>query len=299
MRGRNGAPLLRRDRLATLPEPDALRGLTDALGETLVSASVGDDLKMCPHGEHTVRYAHSFVNEECALRTPILRQFRRVVGKIDKAAQIERQAARLRQAREHAGYEHATDAARQLLKHKTPTTYQHHENGTRGITRAVKEYANAYGVSEEWLLYGRNPPTWAATEFDAAIGAIRSMPIIDAVAAGKLQQPVSQIEGDYQTIEIGGLPAGDYFATVVDGDSMDRLSPPGSTIIVDKADRELIPGRRYVFIRRGKTTYKRFEHEPLRLVPESTNPSHEPIFPKSEDEWDVIGRVRITMLRDL
>lgn len=150
-------------------------------------------------------------------------------------------------------------------------------------------------------LEGRDPPAQSERTSgpDVAIGAIRSMPIISTVAAGKLSDPTMQIEGEHQTIEIGGLPAGDYFATQVDGDSMDRLSPPGSTIIVDRAERDPLPGRRYIFGRRGKTTFKRFELDPIRLVPESTNPVHEPIYPKSDDEWQVIGRVRMTMLRNL
>lgn len=132
------------------------------------------------------------------------------------------------------------------------------------------------------------------------VGAnIRSVPIIDSVAAGRLADPVAQIENGHQTIEISGLPAGDYFATRVDGDSMDRLSPPGSLILVNRAEREPLPGRRYVFARRGATTYKRYERDPIRLVPESTNPNNEPIFPRSEEEWDVIGRVRLTILDDL
>lgn len=130
-------------------------------------------------------------------------------------------------------------------------------------------------------------------------GDVRSVPIIDSVAAGRLADPVAQIENGHQTIEISGLPAGDYFATRVDGDSMDRLSPPGSLILVNRAEREPVPGRRYVFARRGATTYKRYERDPVRLVPESTNPHNEPIFPRDEEEWDVIGRVRMTILDDL
>lgn len=220
------------------------------------------------------------------------------VGKSDPDELKRAQGRRLMLAREHRGLKTASEGA-SYLRHKTATTYQHHENGTRGITRAVKEYADAFGVPEEWLLFGRNPPPWATSEVGGGREVIRSMPIISSVAAGKLLEPTDQISGDYQTIEIGGLPAGDYFATMVDGDSMDRLSPPGSTIIVDRAERDPLPGRRYIFARRGKTTFKRYERDPIRLVPESTNPTHEPIFPKSDDEWTVIGRVRMTMLRDL
>lgn len=127
-----------------------------------------------------------------------------------------------------------------------------------------------------------------------------TMPVISSVAAGRLTDPDTQITGEYQTITIGGLEPGDYFATVVDGTSMNRISPPGSTIVVNRRDTELVRGRRYIFARRGKTTYKKWETDPPRLEPETTDPDENPtIYPKSEDEWLVIGRVRLTMLRDL
>ncbi|WP_305283700.1 XRE family transcriptional regulator [Phenylobacterium sp.] len=124
-------------------------------------------------------------------------------------------------------------------------------------------------------------------------------PIISWVAAGSLIDPETQIPAESETIEISGLPPGDYFATRVNGDSMDRFSPHGSLIIVNRAEREPIKGRRYIFSRRGETTYKRFDTEPLRLVPESTNPAHDPIFPRTDEEWTIIGRVRITLFDDL
>jgi len=131
------------------------------------------------------------------------------------------------------------------------------------------------------------------------VGAKRPVPIIAWVAAGDLADVTSQIPEGTETIEISGLEPGDYFATRVSGDSMDRLSPPGSLILVNRAEREPIRGRRYVFARRGETTYKRFETDPLRLEPESTNPSNKAIFPRSEEEWTVIGRVRITLFDEL
>lgn len=139
----------------------------------------------------------------------------------------------------------------------------------------------------------------AAEIFGGLERSTRTIPIIDSVTAGRLSDPISQIENGHETIEISGLPSGDYFATRVDGDSMDRLSPPGSLILVNRAEREPLPGRRYIFARRGKTTYKRFERDPVRLMPESTNPANEPLFPKSEEEWTVIGRVRLTLYDDL
>lgn len=161
------------------------------------------------------------------------------------------------------------------------------ERGKRPIPpgRMLERLAEALGLAPGQLLGGER--------------SVLPVPIISWVAAGALADPHTQIRDETQTIEISGLPPGDYFATRVNGDSMDRLSPHGSLIVVNRAEREPIKGRRYIFARRGETTYKRFESDPLRLVPESTNPAHEPIFPRSEEEWTIIGRVRITMFDDL
>jgi len=126
------------------------------------------------------------------------------------------------------------------------------------------------------------------------------IPVISTVAAGQLADPETQITGDFPTITLSGLEPGDYFATEVEGTSMNRISPPGSTIIVNRRETELIRGRRYIFSRRGKTTYKKYETNPARLEPETTDPEANPtIFPRSDDEWIVIGRVRVTLLRDI
>lgn len=57
-------------------------------------------------------------------------------------------------------------------------------------------------------------------------------------------------------------------------------------------DIDLVRGRRYIFSLRGKTTFKRYAEDPIRLDPESLNPAHEPHFIKPTDKWSVIGRVR-------
>lgn len=140
----------------------------------------------------------------------------------------------------------------------------------------------------------------APTPSHAPANDVIDIPVISRVAAGRLADPSTQIEGDHPTIVIGGLEPGDYFATVVDGTSMNRISPHGSTIIVNRRDTELVRGRRYIFARRGKTTYKKWETNPDRLEPETTDPDANPtIYPQSDDEWTVVGRVRLTMLRDL
>jgi len=123
---------------------------------------------------------------------------------------------------------------------------------------------------------------------------LREVPLVSWVSAGRLQEvaDLAAIIRKAETIPVEGLPGGDYFATVVRGDSMDRISPEGSRIIVNAADRDPRPGRYYIFSLRGEATYKRFQSDPvIRLEPFSTNPANTTIFPKSDRDWTVIGRV--------
>jgi transcriptional regulator with XRE-family HTH domain len=78
-------------------------------------------------------------------------------------------------------------------------------------------------------------------------------------------------------------------ALTVAGSSCDREFPPGTSIIVDYADKQLTDGKFYVFRYEGKATLKRYRASPLRLEPFSSDPSHETIFPGGEVE--VVGRV--------
>jgi SOS-response transcriptional repressor LexA len=136
----------------------------------------------------------------------------------------------------------------------------------------------------------------AAEIFGGAESNVRLVPVVSWVAAGKMTEPDSQPPPESETIEISGLEPGDYFGTRVRGDSMNRLAPEGALIIVNRAEREPIRGRRYIFSHRGKTTFKRFGgQDPLRLEPESLNQDHEPIYPKAGETWEVIGRVRLVI----
>lgn len=78
----------------------------------------------------------------------------------------------------------------------------------------------------------------------------------------------------------------------VRGDSMDRVAPEGSTIIVDFADRVLVDGKLYVVRINDTATFKRYRAGPDRFEAVSTK-DHEAIFPT--DPVDVVGRVvRVT-----
>jgi len=122
------------------------------------------------------------------------------------------------------------------------------------------------------------------------------IPFVSWVSAGAFERDDGQqdILGEISAVELN--PKGDWIALRVEGDSMDRISPPGSIILVDRNDKMLVPNACYVIINGdGETTYKRFRPNPTRFEPVSTNTAHEPIYP-SQDPI-IVGRVRETKLK--
>lgn len=137
-----------------------------------------------------------------------------------------------------------------------------------------------------------------AAGFEGKVGKKGGIPLIAWVSAGKLADPSSQIPTRRTWASlIDDLGAGDYFATKVEGDSMDRYSPPGSTVIVDRNDKQLISGKCYIFGVDGKTTFKMYmAGTPPYLASHSTNPINPPIFIKRKSDVEIVGRVKRTVL---
>lgn len=145
-----------------------------------------------------------------------------------------------------------------------------------------------------WLATGEGPEDNAEV-----LPPSTSVPIISWVQAGAPN--LAELTEDADRIHLAGIPAGDWVAFRVEGDSMDRISPPGSVVVVNRRERQLFPNACYVVTDDDFAgTYKRFrpatDRSPARLEPVSTNPSHEPIFLQPGYEPRVIGRVRYSLL---
>lgn len=148
------------------------------------------------------------------------------------------------------------------------------------------DLARALDVTPEWLAFG------------AGEEANQSVPLISWVSAGTFGQvdPVDDIEHATR-ITVADLPKGDWVALKVTGDSMDRISPPDSIILVNRADRKLVANACYIVQNDdGCATYKRFRPSPDRFEPVSTNAAHEPIFPDRGNMPRIFGRVGRTIL---
>lgn len=184
-------------------------------------------------------------------------------------------------------YSTASDAAR-AMNIPVPT-YSGHENGSRGVPLdAAARYAKFFRVSLDWLVFGRG----AGPDDSGAVDV--EVPILSWVSAGDMAR--DDVSDDtLGTIAMPGLPEGDWIALRVDGTSMDKVSPPGSIIFVNRRDRRLVPNALYVIAdEEGQATYKRYRPDPERFEPVSMDDTHEAIFPKGS--VTIVGRVRRSMI---
>ena len=197
---------------------------------------------------------------------------------------MEAPAERLKQARKAAGLDNPSDAARATKMNVN--TWISNENGNRPISRKMAEkYAKALGCSAGWLLYGNEEkPDYTET----------LVPHVSWVSAGKLmaQEGVTPTDID-RYVPVANLPRGDWIALTVDGNSMDRIAPEGSVIVVNRADASLLNDRFYVFaLPSGEATFKRWRSTPQPMLqPYSTDLDNLSI-PVTTDDLYVVGRVR-------
>lgn len=132
---------------------------------------------------------------------------------------------------------------------------------------------------------------------DDHLAAMAKVPLISWVSAGRLIEANVVAIRDAKILTFSGLGGGEFFALGVQGDSMDRVSPEGSIIVVNRRDRDLVDGKPYIFILQGDTTYKIWRSKPVkRLEPYSTNPSNEPHYVQRQRDFEVVGRVKRTVL---
>ncbi|MGQ3674277.1 XRE family transcriptional regulator [Xanthobacter sp. TB0139] len=161
------------------------------------------------------------------------------------------------------------------------------ENGKDSTTKKLPDLATALGVPISAL-----DPAYVPEPIEG----ITRVPRLSWISAGALQayDPVA-VHDDCTVIAVAGLPDGDWIALKVTGDSMDRISPPESIILVNRADTALVANACYVIAdEMGNATYKRYRPNPTRFEPVSVNPRHEPIYP--DNDPIIIGRVRRTIL---
>lgn len=193
---------------------------------------------------------------------------------------------RLQEARSLAGFKSPTEAARAYPHLLNQNTIISHENGNRPISkRSAEKYARAFGVSPGWILFEDEHEKTSATD----------VPVVSMVTAGALQfRDGVEAKDIIRTISLSGLPDGEWIGLVIDGDSMNRIAPPGSIIVVNRRDKTLLNEKFYVFVNEmNESTFKMFGKNPRRLKPYSTNPDY--MAAPLTDEIQVFGRARVVV----
>lgn len=189
--------------------------------------------------------------------------------------------------------EHAVE----LKSNATVGTIRNWRRGAMPRIETLMSIAPALKTTPEWLAYEAGPEVLG----DAIrVRPPKSIPRISWVSAGAFAVTDTVMPtDDVPHIEVSGLPNGEWYAFDIPDafDSMDRISPPGSTIIVNRRDKRLVPNACYVITDQdGGSTYKRFRPSPVRFEPVSTNAMHEPIFPDDGNMPGIFGRVRQSIL---
>jgi len=160
----------------------------------------------------------------------------------------------------------------------------------RGVsTKTLAALAPVLETTVAWLAEG-------VSSDSEAIGVNRTdVPLISSVSAGQpfFQEGIDDFS-DFPTIAAYDLPKGEWIALRVDGLSMSKISPPDSIILVNMADKELIPNAYYIIMdEAGDVTYKRFrpgEKPPFQPF------SYQDIKPLAlQGDITIIGRVRRTI----
>ena len=164
-------------------------------------------------------------------------------------------------------------------------TFQAHYHGKRGFKKdTAQSYADKLGVTANWLLFGETES--------------QQIPLIDSVAAGAFADTTDPYAvGDENTpiVEFPSLPHSHFIALKVEGTSMNLVAPEGSYIAVDLTVKKAHPGRYYVIRKDSdKATFKRFEQNPDRYEPESSE-KHGTIFADSGKIY-IVGQVRKALM---
>ena len=204
-------------------------------------------------------------------------------------------ADRVAKAREARGWSQAELARRVSVRRRArgkgalrQQSVNQLEQGGVDAPRYLLELAEALEVDVTWLSGqgGGAPPA----VIRAPAGIVR-VPLVSWVEAGGLADTVEPyMPGDAAE----WLPVvhhhDNLIALKVKGQSMDRVAPEGTTVIVDLGDRALVDGKHYVFRHEGRATFKTWRKgPPERLEPQSTDPDYQPIVPL--DGVEVVGRV--------
>lgn len=209
----------------------------------------------------------------------------------DKRTERENRAARLKQARERADIGSYRKLANRFGWNEN--TYKSHEQGKSSFDQVdARKYAKAFGVSVQWLFMGIGMPD----DVDEYPTPTVDVPLISWVSAGSLtdQDGIGDLS-NFPVVTAIDLPDGDWIALRVEGNSMNKISPPDSVIFANRRDKRLVPNACYVVAdENGAATYKRYRPN---LDPPFQPASYDDVPPPElSGAITIVGRVRRSII---
>lgn len=136
----------------------------------------------------------------------------------------------LKELRIKKGFATAADAARAYGW--APTTYQAHENGSRGIKRdAAARYAKAFGSTAAYIL-GLNEDS-VGPEALQPVSQVINVPVVARASAGTFRFDEGLEDGEIlvPAVPHKGVPAEAQYSVIVDGPSVNLRIPDGAFAI--------------------------------------------------------------------
>ena len=154
---------------------------------------------------------------------------------------------------------------------------------------SVDEAAAIYALLELDIPARERAVATPPVEPPAALPDYAVVPVIGMAGAGKWRESVEIPQGFMPVPH--RLAGRAVFGIAVSGDSMDLLIEDGGLILVDAAQKELVPGGVFLIANSaGEATVKRYRRDPARFEPCSSNPLHQP-FLVSDDDFRIVGKV--------
>lgn len=159
--------------------------------------------------------------------------------------------------------------------------------------RNIYKIAKALNVSEAWLM-GLDVPMERAQNIQNIGDEVIQIPVYGKISAGLPIEMQTDSIIDHIYIEKSETKRGKFFALEVVGDSMDKIIPNGSRVVV-RQQEELENGEIGVIAINGyEATVKRYErdNDNVYLYPESNNPEHRvQRYSLKETPVSILGKV--------
>lgn len=161
----------------------------------------------------------------------------------------------------------------------------------RGVrAKTIAALAKVLETTPGFLMSGIDDNSREAGAVSSGAAGASSLPFLEWAEAGDYTAADKSVEGGTLLGE-HAWPRGTFVTRVVD-ESMNRLAPAGSYIVVDRTERMVSTGLCYLGVLDGELLFRRWLPNPERAEPFSTDPGYQTEFMRPGRRWDIIGRVR-------